>query len=237
MTLVCKFIIFPTLLLPIVLELCHREDPQTTIAPHAILQQQHRQQHQQIAVVYNPPDVDRAAAVLRVAQIVRGWLAFHQEADLSQVLSFKLCSEGLDAYAAHWSLQRGKRWLLRGSAPFTTRHAQGASAAARTASTNMCQSAPRERVADAAGGAALPNAPRVAAEAGVAVTDEVLAGAATALWFIRYWRWCCCLRALREPLMSFTTLCPPTPVPVPAAVAAERAGGGSLVSVGVAFQP
>ena len=57
------FMNFPTLLLPIVLELCHREDAQTTIAPHAILQQQHRQEHQQVTVVNNPPDVDRAAAI------------------------------------------------------------------------------------------------------------------------------------------------------------------------------
>ena len=75
---------FPTILLPIVFELCHRENSETTIAPHSILQQQHRQQHQQVTVVHNPPDVDRAAAILTVAQKVKEWLAFHQEADVSK---------------------------------------------------------------------------------------------------------------------------------------------------------
>ena len=42
----------------VVVDLGHAEDPQLAILPGAVLLQQEREEHQQAAVVHDPPDVD-----------------------------------------------------------------------------------------------------------------------------------------------------------------------------------
>lgn len=48
----------------VVLDLSNSEDPQLAVAPSAVLLQQERQQHEQAAVMDNPPDVDVATNLL-----------------------------------------------------------------------------------------------------------------------------------------------------------------------------
>ena len=49
----------------VVLELGDGEEAHLAVAPRAVLTQQERQQHQQPAVVHDPPDVDKARDLRR----------------------------------------------------------------------------------------------------------------------------------------------------------------------------